>query len=137
MRTVVGVKKYLPLIVVLLIEVILLTVSYTPVPFWDGTLYYGDFLSIFNRITGPEKLSLHDVIYGFRLGTHAGHSIVAVAFPGQFFAGWKGVYIVQSLLILLADFCLYRIVRFMFPDLSEILSAISVSVFSVYMRFGL
>lgn len=50
-----AVTKHLPLIIVLFIVAVLLAVNYTPVPFWDGTFYYEDFLDKYSKIIGPNK----------------------------------------------------------------------------------
>ena len=120
-----------PLIIYLLISAIMLLICFTPAPWWDGAYYYDDFLDKYNQLFIEHRFDVEFLISGLKLGTHAGHAVYLVACLGQLIAGWKGVYSIQSVLILLSDYCLFRLVEKSFPKLNKCLLALACSAYAL------
>lgn len=120
-----------PLIFYLLISAIMLLICFTPAPWWDGAYYYDDFLDKYNQLFIEHRFDVEFLISGLKLGTHAGHAVYLVVCLGQLIAGWKGVYFIQSVLILLSDYCLFRLVEYSFPKLNKCLLALACSAYAL------
>lgn len=126
-----GHEKWIPVTLLLAVSTVMLIICYTPVPWWDGIFYYDDFLVKYRRLFVEHNVDITFLISGLKLGTHAGHPIILLASLGQMIAGWNGVYAVQSLLILLSDYCLYRLIEKAYPRLNKYLVALACAAYSI------
>jgi len=100
--------------------------QYTTLPYGDGSGYYAWLAKDMNTFAYSFKSLLLD----FRLYSHAAQGIILFAGVGNMLAGWFGVYIVQTVLILLAMMCVYGILGRIFANISELEKVFGVAMFA-------
>ena len=122
-------KQIINALPIILVASAFLTVSLlqiTRLPYGDGNGYYHWLSESMSKLS----LSPSSFLLDLRLYSHASQGIILFQGPAHLIAGWRGVYVMQTLLTTSSLFLLYGILRRLCKNASSILLALGTALFA-------